>query len=509
MPGKSVGELYDVAVIGGGITGASAVQHLAAAGFTAILLEQGDFAGATSSRTSRLQHCGLTYFSPAQSLWSFFRNPAIAYENLELARRAMRDRSGFVRTTPERVKKVPFHFPVYRNGPVPVWKARLGFKALELLDPGCVPLEMELLDPALARRDPALQHLRNLDDLIGVVRFTEYQFDWPERVCVDAILNAADSGAIVRNYMRVTQINRVADGTWQLSARDLRRQADVTVRAKAVVNAAGIWVDHLAQASNLSAPVLNQGAKGTNVAVRLPPEFRGLGFEAVTQTGEPFYIIPWRDLHFFGPKDKPHDASEAGFRASEDEIVSLLEDINYFFPGLKLGRGDILYSWAGVRPRTARAGHPAGSEAVELHDLGDSGLPGYYVYTGGLYMTHRHAGRTIAKAVRKRIVPSKPERKISYAARLFPQTRQSPAIDEAYPDVCAGDLRFACEKEHVRTLEDLMFRRVPIGWSASMGSEIAHDVAATVRDVMGWSPAEAEMQAQAYIDGNRHWYGLA
>lgn len=68
-----------------------------------------------------------------------------------------------------------YHFPVYRNGLVPVWKARLGFKALELLDPGCVPLEMELLDPAL-------RYLRNLDDLIGVVRFTEYQFDWPERV---------------------------------------------------------------------------------------------------------------------------------------------------------------------------------------------------------------------------------------------------------------------------------------------------------------------------------------
>lgn len=501
-------DVYDVAVIGGGIIGASAVQHLTAAGFASILLEQGDFASATSSRTSRLQHCGLTYFSPAQTFWSFFRHPTLAYENLELARRAMRDRSGFVRTTPERVKRVPFHFPVYRNGPVPIWKAKLGFKALELLDPGCVPLEMELLDPAMARRDSALCHLRNLDDLIGVVRFTEYQFDWPERVCVDAVLNAVDQGAVVQNYLRVTAIRRVADGSWEVSARDLRLGQDITVRARAVVNAAGIWVDQLAQASNLQVPTLNQGAKGTNVAVRLPPEFRGLGFEAVTQGGEPFYIIPWRDLHFFGPKDKPHDASDAGFRASEEEIVSLLEDINYFFPGLKLGRDDILYSWAGVRPRTARIGHPAGSEAVQLHDLASGGLPGYYVYTGGLYMTHRAAGRTIARTVGKRVTPSRRSSDISYAARYFPASTE-PAIAAAYPDVSIGNLRFACEHEKVRTLEDLMFRRVPIGWSANMGNEIAHDVASAVQDVMGWSPAEAEGQVQAYIEGNRRWFGLS
>ena len=500
---------YDVAVIGGGIIGASAIQHLSAAGFRSVLLEQGDFASATSSRTSRLQHCGLTYFSPSQSLWSFFRNPASAYENLELARRAMRDRSAFVRATPERVKRVPFHFPIYRNGPVPVWKARLGFKALEILDPGCVPLDMELIDPSTARRDPALSHLRNLDDLIGVVRFTEYQFDWPERVCIDAVLNAEDSGASVRNYWRATRIERKGDGTWRVLAHDLHRQIDVSFQAKAVVNAAGIWVDELAKASNLPVPCLNQGAKGTNVAVRLPEEFRGLGFEAVTRTGDPFYIIPWNDLHFFGPKDKPHDASEAGFRADEDEIISLLEDINHFFPDLDLRRKDVLYSWAGVRPRTARAGHPAGSEAVELHDLRSAGLPDYYVYTGGLYMTHRHAGQTIARAVGKLLTPSNASTRISYAARQFPASPAVEMIGHGDASVKVGDLRFGCEREYAKTLEDLMFRRVPIGWSGSMGCDIVHDVAAAVRDVMGWSSAEADQQATQYIEQVRHWFGVS
>ncbi|NKB83853.1 FAD-dependent oxidoreductase [Ochrobactrum grignonense] len=92
--------IYDVCIIGGGIIGASAANHLSAAGFSVFLAEQGDFASGTTSRSSRLQHCGLTYFSPGRSLLNFLRSPRMALEHFELARRAMRDRSRFIRETP-------------------------------------------------------------------------------------------------------------------------------------------------------------------------------------------------------------------------------------------------------------------------------------------------------------------------------------------------------------------------------------------------------------------------
>jgi len=501
-------EAFDVAVIGGGIIGCSAVNHLAAAGYRTILLEQGDIAGATSGRTSRLQYCGLSYFSRFRSLLDTLRRPGEAWEGVELARRAMRDRSGFVRQTPERVRPITFFFPLYRDGSIPLWQVRLGFSLLERLDPGGIPLQRALLSPEEARREPVLAHLRDPDRLLGVMRYTEYQFDWPERICVDAALNAEDNGASIANHRAVTNLARRPDGAWSLETADRRTGAAGSLEAKAVVNAAGVWVDDLASASGLAAPALNQGAKGTNVMMRLPEVFRGLGFETMTRGGEPLYVIPWDDLHYFGPRNKAHDGSAGGFLATEDEITDLIDEMNYQFPALRLRRQDVIYCWAGVRPRTARRGHPAGGPAVMLHDLGRQGLPGYHVYTGGLLMTHRSAGRAIVEGVARHLAPSGPSRAVPYGARRFPEDHNMPQISQSYPGVSIADLRFACEHEHVHKLEDLMFRRVRLGWSERMGSDIAHDVAREVRDVMGWSPAEADGEAEGYVAELQRKYQL-
>ncbi|MGB3876662.1 MAG: FAD-dependent oxidoreductase [Shinella zoogloeoides] len=488
---------FDVAVIGGGITGASAANHLAAAGFSTVLLERADFAGGTSSRSSRLQHCGLTYFSPGRSIWNFLRNPRMAIEHMELARRAMRDRSGFVRATPARARAIGFYMPLYRREGIPLWKARLGFALLRALDPGGVPLDFKPMSAREIAAMPALSHLRDRQDLSGVIRFTEYQFDWPERICVDTVLNARDLGAVTRNYTEVTSVRRQPDGRWRLELLDRRTQARETLEARAVVNAAGAWVDGIAAASGLPVPKINQGLKGTNVVVRLPPEFRGIAIETALPNGDPFYVIPWRDLHYFGPRDEPHEPEAAGFRADEATIRGLLDDFNSVFPDIALSRQDVLYSWAGVRPRTARAGHPDGCEAVLLHDMAQHGAPGYFVYTGGLIMTHRHAGASIAKALSGRMAPSGPARAISHAARQFPQAAGAgfSTGGEAIP---LDHLRFSAAHEQVVNLDDLMFRRFPIGWSEGMGLDVAEAVAEGVSDVMGWSPAEVGAQVRRY-----------
>ncbi|RWC33520.1 MAG: FAD-dependent oxidoreductase [Mesorhizobium sp.] len=490
--------LFDVAIIGGGITGASAANHLAAAGFSTVLLEQSDFASGTSSRSSRLQHCGLTYFSPGRSIWNFLRHPRMAFEHLELARRAMRDRSRFVTTTPERVRAIRFHMPLYRHEGIPPWKARLGFRLLEMMDRGGAPLDFEILSTDRIISTPALNHLRDSEKLAGLVRFTEYQFDWPERICVDTVLNAHDLGATVRNYTRVTSIGKCPDASWRVDILDLRTGLAEALHAKIVLNAAGAWVDQVAGASRLSLPRVNQGLKGTNVAVRLPPEFQGLAFETALENGDPFYLIPWRDLHYFGPRDQPHDPDPAGFSADEDTILGLVWDFNSVFPGIPLSREDVLYSWAGVRPRTARPGHPDGCEAVLLHDMAGAGAPGYFIYTGGLLMTHRQAGVSITDALRRHIRPTNSSRPISYAARTFPPDKESQTLSSGGETVRLADLRFATEHEHVLNLDDLMFRRVPFGWSEGMGLDIAEAVAEAVSDIMGWSTAEVGYQVERY-----------
>lgn len=501
-------ETFNVAVVGGGITGASATNQLARKGFSTVLLERGDIGGATSGRTSRLQYCGLSYFSTLRSVGKIVAHPKASFESLTMARRAMRNRSEFVRTNPERVKAVTFHFPLYREGAFPLWQVRAGFELLERLDPGGVPLGVRRLSPAEARRHPMLSHMRDLDRLVGVLEYTEYQFDWPERICVDAVLNAEQNGATVLNQTRVERLTQTPDKGWVLDVTDHRSGETKSLRARALVNTAGVWVDQLAATSRLSLPRLNQGAKGVNVVFRLPAAFRGLGFETMTRGGEPFYIIPWDNLHYIGPRNKAHDGSPDGFLVEEREIADLIDEANYQFPSLALRRQDMLYAWAGVRPRTARAHEPAGGHVSMMHDLHRHGAANYYCYTGGLLMTHRTAGRMIGEAVARRTKPSGPAQPERLAARAFPREDNSSPLPGAYAAIRWGDLRFAAAHEHVDTLADLMFRRVRLGWSERMGADIAHDAASYVRDIMGWTAEQAAARADGYIDDLRSQFHL-
>ena len=81
------GRSFDVAVIGAGANGASAAQHLAAAGYDVLLVDKGDYGSGSSSRSSRLLHCGLRYLAPGGSMWDFVRHPNALRIALTMARK--------------------------------------------------------------------------------------------------------------------------------------------------------------------------------------------------------------------------------------------------------------------------------------------------------------------------------------------------------------------------------------------------------------------------------------
>ncbi|CAM5762924.1 glycerol-3-phosphate dehydrogenase [Labrys miyagiensis] len=502
-------DLFDVIVIGAGITGASAANHLTAAGYTTLLLDQGDFASGTTGRTSRLQYSGLAYLNALNPPTRLLRHPRQAFEAVALARRSMRDRSAFIRAVPERVRPVTFFLPIYRGDPVSVRRMAAGFALMERLDPGGVPLSVELIEPTEARRDPRLALLRDPDRLQGIVKCVEHQFNWPERICLDAVFNAAEGGARVENHMAAESLARQGDGTWLVTALDRRRNAHAAFRGRTVLNAAGAWVDRIASASGLGLPRINQGEKGANIAIRMPPELEGVGFEGLTRRGEPFYVIPWGKLHYFGPVNRPQEPDEEGYRVSEAEIAALLDELNYLFPNLRKTRSDVLYAWAGVRPRTAKTGHPAGGSAVRLHDLASEGAPNYFAYTGGLLMTHRSAGREMVAGIGRRLKPSATSQSLRGSARLPPSQADRTVLQGERGEASVTGLVYACQHEKVLDLADLMRRRVSLGWDEGLGCDFAHPVAQTVRDVMGWSAAEASAQAGSYIAAARRDFSLA
>ncbi|MDR0810448.1 MAG: FAD-dependent oxidoreductase [Gemmobacter sp.] len=479
-------EIHDAVVVGGGIIAAAAAQHLTAAGYRTLLAERGDYGSGTSSRTSRLQHCGLSYFSPAgNSIAAFILNPRFGLSCMELTRRAMRGRAEFVKSSPERVRPLTFVVPLTPDNAIPVWKARLAFKMMEIFDAGRVPLDLRVLSASQARAYPGLQGLADLGRIRGAITFTEHQFIWPERIVIDTIMKARDQGLEALNYSPVTGVSRDGEG-WRVTMQTPGGPCEV--RTRAVVNCAGVWVDEITAMTGANTVKLNSGAKGTNIAVRLPERFRGIGFDTVTSTGMAFYLIPWGDLHYIGPWDTPATGTRENFRASGDEIDAILNEMSLLFPEIGLTRKDVLYSWAGARPRTAREGQILGSMEVMEHDLTHQGMPNFFVFTGGLLMTHRDAGRRLAAAVARRLKPSGAPQPIDYSVRLVPDGDR----------VSETSVMHVVQNEQARSLAGILRRRLPVGWEADLGLPQAGEAARIAAPLLGWSPAETATEIERF-----------
>jgi glycerol-3-phosphate dehydrogenase len=492
----NVTQTYDIVVVGGGIIAAAAGQHLTAAGYRTLLVERDDFGSGTSSKTSRLQHCGLGYLSAASgSIAAFLSRPRSAIECFSLMRRAMRGRAEFVRTTPERVKPVRFVIPLTRGNAIPRWKVWLAFQLMKGCDGGEVPLDLRILSAEEARAHPALHGMAGLEDIRGAMTFTEYQYHWPERIVVDTIMKARAIGMEALNHTAVTALARKGD-LWRITLTTAEGSRDVLTRA--VVNCAGVWIDEITALAGAPHIRKSAGEKGTNIALRLPETLRGIGLETVTAAGAPFYLIPWGELHYVGPWDSASDGRPEGFRATEAEITAILDQLRQLFPGLSLSRDDVLYSWAGVRPRSLARDGKNSAPAVREHDLTDEGVPNVFTFTGGLLMTHRDAGRRLTRAVARRLKPSGRPRPLDPASLLVKDLDRATEASVAH----------AVLNEQARTLSDILRRRLSVGWEPDLGLRHAETTAKLAAPHLAWTPEETTAQVANFVKETSTEFGL-
>ncbi|MGY4353172.1 glycerol-3-phosphate dehydrogenase [Bradyrhizobium sp. GM7.3] len=290
------GRRYDAVVIGLGINGAAALRELAFAGYSVLGVDMHDFGSGASARSSRLLHCGLRYLAPGRSLWEFVRRPEQFATAIKMARQAVAARSELVRAEPHRVSAIQVHFPIYEHGPYASWQVHVAFGVLGAMNVGGVPLEFSMLSHDEAVRAPMLRMLGARDQLKAVASYREYSFVWPERICVDAALDAEAAGATVLNYTRVESCAKTQNGDWCIHL-----EGNIELRTPIVLNMAGIWIDDILHTVNPRAERRILGTKGTHILVRMPEECRLLGVATINSKGEPFYCLPWGNYHYFGP----------------------------------------------------------------------------------------------------------------------------------------------------------------------------------------------------------------
>ncbi len=360
-----------------------------------------------------------------------------------------------------------------------------------------VPLEQRMISPKAAKSIPLVGDLRDWDRLQGIGGFTEYQFEWPERLCVDAVLDAERLGAVVRNYTAAGRMTR-RNEAWEIELTDVFAGGNATVEAKLVMNMAGIWIDKVNGASGAPRPRKILGTKGIHIMVQLPPECADNGIVTFNRKQEPLYCIPWRGMHYFGPTETVYEGNLDEIRAGDDEIDGLLAEGNHLLPGLKLKRSDVLFTWAGVRPLSYDPALPMGKRSRDVHDLSSAGMPGVYAMTAGPVMTHRSAGTEMVDVARRQLKPARRPQPVDYGARKFPDNQNSPPVVDDWTDAKLADLVHAARHEHATSLTDLMFRRVGAGWTKTMGYAAADKAAEAVAAVYGWDGARTRKEAEEY-----------
>ena len=492
------GAEFDVVVIGAGINGSAAAEAAAAAGYSVALFDKGDYASGASRQSTRLLHCGLRYLMPGGPITIFLRHPGRFLDVLKTIRRSMAVRSELVRTEPEKLKPIRMHYPLFKDGPYAAWMVDVAFGILGTLSDGKVPLNYRRSSGEQARADnPFVPFLRDPAILGSVASYTEYQFDWPERVVVERVMQAGRTGAVARNYTPVVGLSRSGEG-WTVDVSDAHEGGRASVRARAVLNLAGVWVDRVH--ALVEQPIARKvtGTKGAHLVFKLPDSCKGHGFAAMSTAGRPFYCMPWRDLHFFGPTETLYEGDPDDVYADAADIEFLLNETNHLFPRLGLTRADIVSTWAGIRPLTHDPAMPMGHRSRRIYDLAEEGLPGGFALTNGSLGAHRQTAQDLLAKLKTWLADP---------ASGKAATR-TPGVDAPASAEGGAPAGADAPPEHAVTLDDMMARRLGHVWDADCGLAQAPAVAREMGERLGWDEQRIHAEIAEYTRMVGHLYGV-
>jgi glycerol-3-phosphate dehydrogenase len=358
-------ETFDLVIIGGGITGAGIARDAAMRGLSVALLEKGDFAAGTSSKSSKMIHGGLRY---------------LRYFQIGLVRESLREREVLLKIAPHLVHPFPYIFPVYGGGPASRLQLKVGLVAYDLLA-GSRRVEHHTMLSAdeLLRMEPALRP----DALRGGVRYFDCLVD-DARLTLATIRSAARHGAVVVSYAEVTEVEQDEDRVTGVRFRDRLDGRTGAVRARVVVSATGPWTDEL-RAKSGAGPMLRP-TKGIHLTLPRSnlPLSNIVAFSALDD--RLIFAVPLGDCTYVGTTDTDYTASPDQARADAADVEYLLRSVNATFQGAHLSPSDVISTWAGVRPLVFDEGAPSDVSRDYDIQIGPAGLASI---AGGKLTTYR------------------------------------------------------------------------------------------------------------------------
>lgn len=374
-------EHYDLIVIGGGITGAGILLDAASRGMKTLLLEKGDFASGTSSKSTKLIHGGLRYLKQFD-FW--------------LVKEVGSERAIVHQLAPHLVIPEKMLLPLIENGSYGKWLTSIGLKVYDVL----AQVEGEDQRRMLEKKE-ALEKEPMLPEklLKGAGYYAEYRTD-DARLTLEIIKTALEYPATALNYVKVTDFLYLNDMVGGVIATDQVTGKSLEITGSYVINAAGPWVDELRSLNKSKKGKQLHLTKGVHLVFpreKLPVK-QSVYFDV--PDGRMIFAIPRGRITYVGTTDTNYNDNKDLIHTDVADAIYLITAVNNMFPGINLEMEDIISSWAGLRPLI----HEEGKSPSELSRkdeifTSDSGL--ISIAGGKLTGYRKMAERTVNRVVEK------------------------------------------------------------------------------------------------------------
>jgi glycerol-3-phosphate dehydrogenase len=374
---------WDLLIIGGGATGLGIALDATSRGYKVLLVEQADFAKGTSSRSTKLVHGGVRY---------------LAQGDVKLVREASIERGLLHRNAPHLVKDQNFIVPVYTL--FDRLKYTVGLKIYDWIA-GRLSLGSSVFisKKEIIKKIPGIRP----NGLKGGVLYHDGQFD-DSRLAINLVQSIWENGGYAINYMRVTHLLKDKNGkTSGAKVMDTEAKKAYELKAKAVVNATGVFVDDILQMDKPGSNKTICVSQGVHLVLdkKFYPSPEALMIPDTTD-GRVLFAVPWHNKVVLGTTDTPVETASLEPQALEKEINFILETAGNYL-STKPQRSDVLSVFAGLRPLAApQRGSQKTKEISRSHKIIVS-TSKLFTILGGKWTTYRKMGEDMVNRIEKEL----------------------------------------------------------------------------------------------------------
>lgn len=465
---------WDMIIIGGGATGLGAAVEAAARGYKTLLLEQGDFAQGTSSRSTKLIHGGVRYLKQG---------------NITLVLEALRERGLLIQNAPHLVHHLAFVVPLYDWWEGPFYG--IGLKLYDILAG-----KLGLGPSQTLSREETLQRLPTLEPegLKGGVIYYDGQFD-DARLAICLAQTAVDLGATAMNYMKVISLLKEGNLVTGVRAENILTGDIFELRSRVVINATGVFCDVIRRMDDDDAAAIIAPSQGIHLV--LDKSFLA-GEHAImvphTDDGRVLFAIPWHDRTLVGTTDTPVDEIQEEPKPLAEEIEFLLKHAARYLTKDPTPQ-DVLSVFAGLRP-LVKANHSESTSALSRDHTLMISSSGLLTITGGKWTTYRKmAEDTVNQAAVLADLPEKSSMTEHLRLHGWQPAEESVAPWHVYGADAAALERLLQERStfRARLHPNLPYSAGEIIWA------VRHEMACTLEDVLSRRTRALLLDAKASL----------